>query len=101
MEEERLWHLKRGKPELHRIDEKTQERLFFLMGKNNEGKLSDREARELAELGDYAEKLSLENARILAAAATAAKKRNPNAHQRTAATAIPVPKKSRRKVDCR
>jgi DNA-binding Xre family transcriptional regulator len=111
-----------SKPELHRIDEKTQERLSFLMGRNNEGKLSGPEARELAELGHYAEKLSLENARILADAAAAAKRRDPHAHRKTPATAtprnrqqpaaeiaagarrqdqaagIPLPRKSRKKV---
>jgi DNA-binding Xre family transcriptional regulator len=66
-----------SKPELHRIDEKTQKRLTVLMGRSNEGQLTDREARDLAELGDYAEKLSLENARILANAAAAAKRSHP------------------------
>jgi DNA-binding Xre family transcriptional regulator len=80
-----------SKPELHRIDEKTQERLSFLMGRNNEGELTAAQARELAELGDYAEKLSLENARILADAAAAAKRRN-------RATPIPAARKSRKKV---
>jgi hypothetical protein len=78
-----------SKPELHRIDEKTQERLSFLMGRNNDGKLSDHEARELAELGYYAEKLSLENARILADAAAAAKRCDPNARRKTPAAATP------------
>lgn len=54
------------KTELHRLDETTQERLSFLMGRNNEGKLTKPEAAELMELGAYAEKLSLENARMLA-----------------------------------
>jgi len=53
-------------PVLQRIDEKTQHRLSALMGRNNEGLLTPAEARELAELGAYAEKLSLENARLLA-----------------------------------
>jgi len=61
-----------SKPELHRIDDKTQERLSQLMGKGNEGQLTDAEAAELEELGAYAEKLSLENARILANATLAA-----------------------------
>jgi len=87
-----------SKPELHRIDEKTQERLSFLMGRNNEGQLTDREARELAELGDYAEKLSLENARILADVAAAAKRRRPSARSKNRATAIPAARKSRKKV---
>ena len=55
-----------SKPELRRIDEKMQNRLSFLMDKSNEGQLTDDEARELAQLGDHAEKLSFENARILA-----------------------------------
>jgi DNA-binding Xre family transcriptional regulator len=80
-----------SKPELHRIDEKTEKRLSLLMGKNNEGKLTAAEARELAELGDYAEKLSLENARILADAAAAAKRQN---H----AKATPAARKLRKKV---
>jgi DNA-binding Xre family transcriptional regulator len=63
------------KPELHRIGHKMQERLSVLMAKNNEGKLSDAEAAELAELGNFAEKLSLENARILADAAASANRR--------------------------
>jgi DNA-binding Xre family transcriptional regulator len=64
------------KPELRRIDEKTQERLSRLMEKNNEGKLTSEEAKELAELGGYAEKLSLENARVLARFAKAERGRN-------------------------
>jgi DNA-binding Xre family transcriptional regulator len=65
---------KPSKPELHRIDERTQERLSYLMGRNNEGQLTEVEAAELAELGAHAEKLSLENARILANAALAARR---------------------------
>ena len=87
-----------SKPELHRIDEKTQERLSLLMGKSNEGQLTDAEARELAELGHYAEKLSLENARILADAAAAAKRRHLGARRRNLPVAIPAAKKSRKKV---
>ncbi len=59
------------KPMFHRIDEKMQARLSFLMEKNNEGKITPREAKELAELGAQAEQLSLENARILAEIAAA------------------------------
>jgi DNA-binding Xre family transcriptional regulator len=80
-----------SRPELHRIDEKTQDRLTFLMDRSNDGQLSDSEARELAELGDYAEKLSLENARILADAAAAAKRLHP---RRNRVTAITGPRKS-------
>ncbi|MGA3171908.1 MAG: helix-turn-helix transcriptional regulator [Chthoniobacteraceae bacterium] len=87
-----------SKPVLHHIDEKTQERLSFLMDKNNEGRLSGAEAKELAELGDYAEKLSLENARILAEAAAAAKRFNPEAKRRTPVAPIPAVRKSRKKV---
>jgi len=87
-----------SKPELHRIDEKTQQRLSFLMGKSNEGQLSDAEATELAELGDHAEKLSLENARILADASAAAKRRKSGAHRRNRATETAAAKKSRKKV---
>jgi DNA-binding Xre family transcriptional regulator len=63
---------KPSKPELHRIDDQTQQRLSYLMSRSNEGKLTGAEATELAELGAHAEKLSLENARILANAALAA-----------------------------
>jgi DNA-binding Xre family transcriptional regulator len=80
-----------SKPELLRIDEKTQERLSYLMAGNNEGPLTADEARELAELGDYAEKLSLENARILADVAAAAKRQN-------RATVIPAARKPRKNV---
>ncbi len=85
-----------SRPELHRIDEKTQERLSFLMGKSNEGQLTSSEAREFATLGDYAEKLSLENARILADAAAAAKRRGPGAQGRSPVTA--TARQSRKKV---
>lgn len=54
------------KPQLHRIDEKTQRRLDELMTRNTEGKLSAAERRELAELGAHVESLSLANARLLA-----------------------------------
>jgi DNA-binding Xre family transcriptional regulator len=62
------------KPMLHRIDEKMQARLAVLMDKNNDGKLTPQEAKELAELGAQAERLSLENARILAEIATASRR---------------------------
>lgn len=55
-------------PRLHRIDDATQERLSTLMAKSNENELSDSERAELERLGSEAERLSLENARILAAA---------------------------------
>lgn len=73
-------------PGLQRIDEKTQQRLSELMGRNNEGVLTAAEAKELAELGAYAEKLSLENARLLAEIAGAKKReRTPRGEKRTAA----------------
>jgi DNA-binding Xre family transcriptional regulator len=56
-------------PKLHRIDERMQERLSILMAKNNEDELTDQERDEFQKLGAEAERLSLENARILAAAA--------------------------------
>jgi DNA-binding Xre family transcriptional regulator len=63
---------KPSKPELHRIDDKMQERLSHLMDRSNDGRLTEAEAAELAELGAHVEKLSLENARILANATLAA-----------------------------
>lgn len=52
---------------LRRIDADTQARLDVLMDKNTEGTLTAGERRELDKLGRQAEKLSLENARLLAA----------------------------------
>jgi DNA-binding Xre family transcriptional regulator len=72
------------KPELHRIDEKMQDRLSALMAKNNEGKLTAQEAKELAELGAYAERLSLENARILAEMAAMKRARGLKKSRKTA-----------------
>ncbi len=60
---------------LIRIDRKMQARLTFLMGKNNEGQLTESEMRELVELGDHAEKLSLQNAQILADSTDASPRR--------------------------
>lgn len=57
------------KPKLHRIDAGTQERLDFLMEKNNEGTLNAAERRELLKLGEMVERLSLENARLVASQA--------------------------------
>ncbi len=57
----------RPKPKLHRIDSKTQARLDELMAKNTEGMLTAPEKKELASLGETVERLSLENARMLAA----------------------------------
>jgi hypothetical protein len=87
-----------SKPELHRIDDKTQQRLSFLMARNNEGKLTAAEARELADLGNYAEKLSLENARILADAAAAAKRRSSTPQRPIRASPKPSSRKSRKKL---
>jgi hypothetical protein len=56
----------RPTPKLHRIDAKTQSRLDQLMTKNTEGKLTTAEKKELATLGETVERLSLENARMLA-----------------------------------
>jgi hypothetical protein len=46
----------------HQIDEKAQTRLDELMERNNEGTITATERKELAALGDEAERLSLENA---------------------------------------
>ncbi len=56
-------------PKLHRIAESMQERLSMLMGKNNEGDLTEQERAEFQQLGEEAERLSLENARMLASIA--------------------------------
>lgn len=47
------------------IEPQAQARLSLLMDKNNEGQLTHAEAKELEQLGEYAERLSLENARAL------------------------------------
>lgn len=57
------------KPKLRRIDSETQERLDFLMEKNNEGTITEAERRELLKLGEMVERLSLENARLVASQA--------------------------------
>jgi hypothetical protein len=54
------------KPKLHRIDAGMQERLDALLEKNNEGTITAAEKKELEELGETVEHLSLENARMLA-----------------------------------
>ncbi len=59
---------------LQRIDTATQGRLDELMDKNTEGTLNAAERRELDRLGQRVEKLSLENARLLASHGAAAKK---------------------------
>ncbi len=61
------WSTSLGQPSrLQRIDADTQARLDELMGKNTEGTLDTAERRELGKLGRLVEKLSLENARLLA-----------------------------------
>ena len=61
------WSISSGqRPRLQRIDADTQARLDELMGKNTEGTLDAVERRELDKLGRLVEKLSLENARLLA-----------------------------------
>ncbi len=61
------WSTSLGQPSrLQRIDADTQARLDELMGKNTEGTLDAVERRELDKLGRLVEKLSLENARLLA-----------------------------------
>ena len=54
------------KPKLHRIDAGMQERLDVLLEKNNEATITAAEKKELEELGETVERLSLENARMLA-----------------------------------
>ena len=51
---------------LQRIDEATQKRLDELMDRNTEGRLTAAERREFEKLGELVEKLSLENASLLA-----------------------------------
>ena len=59
-------------PKLHKIDQGMQDRLSDLMSKNNEDALTPEERVAFEELGAEAERLSLENARILASAARGA-----------------------------
>jgi hypothetical protein len=54
-------------PKLRKLDSKADKRLSLLMGKNSRGELTPDEKAEFQTLGAIAEKLSLENARILAA----------------------------------
>ena len=53
-------------PRLRRINTETQVRLDELMSKNTENSLTTTERRELEKLGRQVEKLSLENAHLLA-----------------------------------
>lgn len=71
-------------PKLHRIDPKTQARLDELMSKNTEGQLTPAERRELSALGAKVERLSIENARMLAEQAGGGKRAS--AARRTAVT---------------
>lgn len=67
------WSVAFGEPpRLQRIDAATQARLDELMSKNTEGTLDAAERRELDRLGRLVEKLSLENARLLASHGSAA-----------------------------
>lgn len=74
----------RPKPKLHRIGAKTQARLDELMEKNTEGTLTAAEKKELATLGETVERLSLENAKMLASHAETG--RRARAARRTAVT---------------
>lgn len=74
----------RPAPKLHRIDARTQTRLDALMTKNNEGTMTASERKELATLGETVERLSLENARLLAR--HAGPRRRERAARRTALT---------------
>ena len=60
-------------PRLRRISAETQVRLDELMSKNTEGNLTTTERRELERLGRQVEKLSLENAHLLASHASGKK----------------------------
>jgi hypothetical protein len=54
-------------PKLQKLDDAADKRLTALMDKNTEGDLNESEKEELQTLGSLAQRLSLENARILAA----------------------------------
>jgi hypothetical protein len=54
-------------PRLRKIDAKSDKRLSELMEKNSRGELSEKEREDFQELGAAAERISLENARLLAA----------------------------------
>jgi hypothetical protein len=54
-------------PKLQKLDPIADKRLASLMAKNTGGDLTEEEKEELQELGEIAEKLSLQNARIFAA----------------------------------
>ena len=71
-----------SKPRLQRIDAETQARLDELMAKNTEGVLKPAERRELEQLGRRVEKLSLENANLLANHASEGKTRGTRGQRR-------------------
>ena len=52
-------------PAVRKISVQEQQRLDYLMDKNNEGLLSPAEKRELAQLADSAQRLSISNAKSL------------------------------------
>ena len=54
-------------PKLQKLDPIANKRLSSLMAKNDRAGLTEEEKQELQELGEIAEKLSLQNARIFAA----------------------------------
>ena len=69
------WSTASGQPpQLKQIEANTQARLDELMGKNTEGILNAAERRELDKLGKQVEKISLENAHLLAAHSSAARR---------------------------
>jgi large subunit ribosomal protein L22 len=61
---------------MRQLAPRKQERLSLLMGKNNEGSLTQEEMAELSALGAYAEELSLQNARLAAETARISRAKN-------------------------
>jgi len=61
-------------PKLERLDAAMQDRLDELMSRNNEGKLTGSERRELGKMVDEVERISLTNARLMARQAGRAKR---------------------------
>lgn len=79
---------------LQRIDAEMQARLDDLMGKNTEGLLTAAERREFRKLGQLVEKLSLENARLLAShesSVIGAAKRRTSVSQKSRRPAVKKP----------
>lgn len=60
------WRADAPRPTLRRVDTATQTRLEELMGRHAEGALTAAERREFGRLGRLVERLSLDNARLLA-----------------------------------